>query len=80
MIGDPKCKKVDLQKFVESYYEQQCRLEPCPFCGGKAIYYKKPIPMIQCKLCLAEIRGAKFRIPPVHYDEYLAGLWNRRVR
>ena len=53
-------------------------LKPCPFCGWEARYYEKPIPIIQCKACLAEIRGAKFRIPPVNYYEYLAGLWNRR--
>lgn len=54
-------------------------LKPCPFCGGEAIYYAKPIAKIQCKRCMAEIRGAKFKKKPVHYFEYLISLWNRRA-
>lgn len=53
-------------------------LKPCPFCGGEAQYKENPVPMIVCKKCEAQIRGAKFKIIPRNYDGFLAELWNRR--
>lgn len=54
------------------------KLLPCPFCGGEAEYKEKPVPMIICKRCKAQIRGAKFELIPHNYERFLSGYWNRR--
>ncbi len=54
-------------------------LKPCPFCGGKAIYNKKKV-RVECIRCEAQIRGVLSWRNVWNYPEYLAGLWNRRIK
>ena len=54
-------------------------LKPCPFCGGEAKYVEKPVPMVICTKCEAQIRGCKMKLFPRNYGDFLSGLWNRRA-